>query len=106
VVSRHLLHQDALRVFLGLARVYGDGFAELDGVAQLPHKDGLLDISWGIVVVIVQSDLSPTDTARMRDRFETGCVKSGGQRGDAIGVLTSPSLRRQCSALLRVYQSH
>src|SRR5262249_55127198 len=100
-----LLFEYRERVVLGFAGVNDRREPYLAGKLQLPTKDGALNLSRRVVVVIVQPHLAPSDYSRMlRERLQPGfalvVVDSGVVRMDAdrceneIVALGKPDRRR------------
>ena len=55
--------ENTLSVVLCFPGVYCQWLSEFDGVPQLPSKNILLDVPRGVIVVIIQPYLTPTDTS-------------------------------------------
>ena len=68
VIGRYFLLQYPFRVLLRLSRVYRERLSELDGFAELPRKDALLDVARRVVVVVIEADFAPSHAAGMGHR--------------------------------------
>lgn len=69
VVARDVRRQDPLDVRVGLARVNHEWLAQEDSKVDLPNQDLLLDITGGIVVMVVQAHLAPRKALGVRVDF-------------------------------------
>jgi hypothetical protein len=64
VVFGDLFFQYGFSIVIGLAGVDSEWFAQLDGLFEWSAKDGALDVAGRVVVVVVETDFAPADTAR------------------------------------------
>ena len=71
VVLWNLSLEYALRIFVRLSSVHGDRLSDPHGMPELPREDLFLHIPRGIVVVVIEADLSPSHVAGMYHGFET-----------------------------------
>ena len=65
VIFGNILLQYSLRVILRLSRMYRQWLSQPHCMTQLTGKNLLLPVTRGIVVVVVQANLAPADTAWM-----------------------------------------
>lgn len=61
--------------------------AQSHSMLELPREDLSLNPSWGVVIVVVETDLAPPDVARMGHGFETE-LKVSTLRCNERGVFT------------------
>lgn len=71
VILWNLSLEYAFRIFVRLSSVYSDRLSDLHSMPELPREDIFLHISRGIVVVVIEADLSPSYVAGMCHGFET-----------------------------------
>jgi hypothetical protein len=64
VVFEGLFFQYGFSIVVSFAGVDGKSFAQLDGLFELSAKDGALDVAGRVIVVVVETDFAPADTAR------------------------------------------
>lgn len=77
MIGRDFCLEDPQYVIVGFAGVYREGFSKPDGLPELANENGLLDITRGVVVMVVEAYFSQSHTAGMLHSFETESWNGG-----------------------------